>query len=53
MTRHLFSLNHSYIGDSRELTSDLYYLLAQGQPAAKRYGLVEVSRGSDRYYKFN
>ena len=52
VTHHLFSLNHSYIGDSRELVSDLYYLIAQGQPAGKRFGLEEVAFGSDHYYKF-
>jgi esterase/lipase superfamily enzyme len=52
VTHHLFSLNHGYIGDSRDLVNDLYYLIAQGQPAGKRFGLEEVALGSNHYYKF-
>lgn len=52
VTKHLLSLNHSYIADSRDLTNDLYYLIARGLAAGDRYGLEPVTLGANRYYRF-
>jgi esterase/lipase superfamily enzyme len=45
-------LGHFYYGDNRSVISDIFSLLTQGLPPAKRFGLRAVGQTPNRYWRF-
>lgn len=45
-------IGHSYFGDNDSVLSDLFYLLAEGKPPAKRFGLIRRTATSGKYWYF-
>ena len=51
-TNLFWGLRHSYIADSKELLSDLYYLIEKGLRAPQRFGLESIqAEGGLLYWK--
>ncbi|CAB3809227.1 hypothetical protein LMG28688_06952 [Paraburkholderia caffeinitolerans] len=48
----LFSLNHSYIGSSQRLISDLNALIEKRMRAAHRFGLLSINVAMGKYWRF-
>jgi esterase/lipase superfamily enzyme len=45
-------IGHSYYGDNDSVLSDLFYLLKDGKPPGKRFGLVEKECSAGKYWAF-
>ncbi|MFF7977255.1 alpha/beta hydrolase [Streptomyces sp. NPDC007905] len=45
-------MSHSYVGDHRSVLADVYGLLRQALPPAKRFGLVSVPHAGGSYWSF-
>lgn len=49
----ILGLGHSYFSKKRPVLSDLYYLIRESIPAARRDGLQEKFLGSQKYWLFD
>jgi esterase/lipase superfamily enzyme len=45
-------VGHSYYGDNRSVLSDIFYLLRDGLPASKRFGMRQMSIVKGLYWAF-
>jgi esterase/lipase superfamily enzyme len=43
-------IGHSYYGDKDSVLSDLFYLLREGKPASRRFGLKPMKKGDLEYW---
>lgn len=45
-------LGHSYFAEARLVLADVYYLIRDGTPPEKRFGLTAVDTQTGRYWLF-
>ena len=45
-------LGHSYYGDNRSVLTDIFNLLAKGDPPDKRFGLRQAGVAPKLYWRF-